>query len=98
MGLPWLGLPLHTPPLVAAVVVVVVRRKGDVAAKKSGRYLPDFLAAQFGIHVGIRECHGFVNPCRCNLRASEGAGMGWDLVTLVQPVPVRRDSRAARGW
>ena len=41
-----------------------------------------------------RECQGFVTPCRCNIRASEGTGTGWDLVSLAQPVPVGRDSRA----
>ena len=40
--------------------------------------------------IVIRECHGFVNPCGCNLWVSAGTGTGWDLVTQAEPMPVRR--------
>jgi hypothetical protein len=42
-----------------------------------------------------RECHRFVTPCRCNQQASAGTGMGWNLMSLVQPVPMRWDSQAS---
>jgi hypothetical protein len=47
-----------------------------------------------GPYLTFRECHGFVTPCGCNLRAPAGTGTGLNFMTLVQPVPVRRDSGA----
>jgi len=39
---------------------------------------------------GIRECHGFVNPCGLMPQVPAGAGAGCEFVTLAQPVPVTR--------
>ena len=36
---------------------------------------------------GIRECHGFTNPCGLVLRVTAGAGTGCEFATLTQPVP-----------
>ena len=38
--------------------------------------------------AGVRECHGFVNPCGLVPQVPVGAGMGCEFVTLAQPVPM----------
>ena len=43
------------------------------------RQLPEILS---------RECHRFVNPCGLVPWVPVGVGMGWDCVTLAQPIPV----------
>jgi len=46
--------------------------------------------------VASRECHGFTNPCGLVPRVPAGAGVGWEFVTLAQPVPVTWVWRVAR--
>ena len=38
----------------------------------------------------IRESSGFMNLCRLRLKVYTGMGMGWQILTLENPMPVAR--------
>ena len=44
-----------------------------------------------------RDCHGFINPCRLQVRVGAGAGAGWNFSTLRKPAPASTGSGFVAG-
>jgi len=52
-----------------------------------GYYVATHILTVWKHLAGLRECHGFTNPCGLVLRVTAGVGTGCEFATLTQPVP-----------